>query len=228
MESYDLIVIGAGPGGYVCAIRAAQLGLKVALVEKEAALGGTCLNIGCIPSKALLESSELFHVMRHKAEPHGIAPASVKLDLTRMMARKDGIVKDLTDGIGILMKKNKVTVLSGRGVLKGGRKVAVLSESGEQDIEGKAICLAMGSVPVQLPFLPFDGDKVVSSTEALCFDRVPQHLVVIGAGAIGLELGSVWNRLDAKVTVVELLPRVAPFADTQMSTFLERSLKAQG
>lgn len=228
MDSFDLIVIGSGPGGYVCAIRAAQLGLKVALVEKEDSLGGTCLNIGCIPSKALLESSELFHIMRHKSEAHGIFPASVKLDLARMMARKDGIVKDLTDGIGVLMKKNKVAVLHGRGVLKGGGKVAVLTDSGEQEITGKAVCLAMGSIPVQLPFLPFDGDKVVSSTEALAFDKVPSHLVVIGAGAIGLELGSVWNRLDAKVTVVELLPRVAPFADAQMSTFLERSLKAQG
>jgi dihydrolipoamide dehydrogenase len=228
MDIFDLIVIGSGPGGYVCAIRAAQLGLKTALVEKDAALGGTCLNVGCIPSKALLESSELFHVMRHKAEPHGISPSSVKLDLPRMLARKEGIVKDLTDGIAVLMKKNKVTVVRGRGVLKGGGKVAVLSESGEQEIEAKAIGLAMGSVAVELPFLPFDGDKVVSSTEALCFDKVPQHLVVIGAGAIGLEMGSVWNRLAAKVTVVELLPRVAPFADSQMSTFLERSLKAQG
>jgi dihydrolipoamide dehydrogenase len=228
MESYDLIVIGAGPGGYVCAIRAAQLGLKTALVEKDAALGGTCLNVGCIPSKALLESSELFHVMRHKAEPHGIQPASVKLDLPVMLARKDGIVKDLTDGIAVLMKKNKVTVLRGRGVLKGEGKVAALSADGEQEIAAKAICLAMGSVPVQLPFMPFDGERIVSSTEALCFDKVPQHLVVIGAGAIGLEMGSVWNRLGAKVTVVELLPRVAPFADAQLSTLLERSLKAQG
>ena len=228
MDSFDLIVIGAGPGGYVCAIRAAQLGLKTALVEKDAALGGTCLNVGCIPSKALLESSELFHVMRHRSEAHGILPASVKLDLPRMMSRKEGIVKDLTDGIGVLMKKNKVTVLRGRGVLNGAGKVAVSSDAGEQEVQGKAICLAMGSVPVQLPFLPFDGDKVVTSTEALSFDKVPSHLIVIGAGAIGLELGSVWNRLGAKVTVVELLPRVAPFADVQLSTFLERSLKAQG
>ena len=228
MDSFDLIIIGAGPGGYVCAIRAAQLGLKTALVEKDAALGGTCLNVGCIPSKALLESSELFHVTRHKAEDHGVFPASVKLDLQRMMSRKDGIVKDLTDGIAVLMKKNKVTVLQGRGVLKGQGKVEVSGEAGPQEIEGKAICLAMGSVPVQLPFLPFDGDKVVTSTEALAFDKVPTHLIVIGAGAIGLEMGSVWNRLGSKVTVVELLPRVAPFADTQLSTFLERSLKAQG
>lgn len=228
METFDLVVIGSGPGGYVCAIRAAQLGLKAALVERDAALGGTCLNVGCIPSKALLESSELFHVMRHKSEAHGILPASVKLDLPRMQARKEGIVKDLTDGIAVLMKKNRVTVLRGRGVLRGGGKVAVLSDSGEQEIAGKSVCLAMGSVPVPLPFLPFDGDKVVSSTEALCFDKVPQNFVVIGAGAIGLEMGSVWNRLGAKVTVVELLPRVAPFADAQMSTLLERALKAQG
>ena len=228
MESYDLIVIGAGPGGYVCAIRSAQLGLKTALVERDASLGGTCLNVGCIPSKALLESSELFHAVRHSYEAHGIAPASVKLDLPRMMARKDAIVKELTDGIGILMKKNKVSVMRGTGTLKGSGKVLVKAEDGEKTLEAKAVCLAMGSVPVQLPFLPFDGTTVVTSTEALAFDKVPGHLLVVGAGAIGLEMGSVWNRLGAKVTVVELLPKVAPFADGQMSTLLERYLKAQG
>jgi dihydrolipoamide dehydrogenase len=228
MDSYDLVVIGAGPGGYVCAIRAGQLGLKTALVEKDAALGGTCLNVGCIPSKALLESSELYHAARHKMEVHGVEPASVKLNLPRMMARKNAIVKELTDGIQLLMMKNKVTVLRGRGVLKAPGRVDVEGEGGPKELQAKAVVLATGSVPMELPFLRFDGQRVVTSTEALAFDKVPQHLVVIGAGAIGLELGSVWSRLGAKVTVVELLPRVAPFADAQMSTLLERSLKAQG
>ncbi len=228
METYDVIIIGAGPGGYVCAIRAGQLGLKAALVEKDSALGGTCLNVGCIPSKALLESSELFHQARHGLSVHGIEPASVKLNLPQMMARKGSIVKELTDGIALLMKKNKVTVIKGTGILKAPGRVAVSGVEGEREIAAKAVVLATGSVPVQLPFLPFDGVRVVTSTEALAFDQVPQSLVVIGAGAIGLEMGSVWNRLGAKVTVIELLPRVAPFADAQMSTLLERALKAQG
>ncbi len=229
MDKFDVIIVGAGPGGYVAAIRAAQLGLDTALVEKDPSLGGTCLNVGCIPSKALLESSELFYASRHGFEAHGIEPASVKLNLPTMMARKEGIVKELTDGIGILMKKNKVTVFKGRGVLKGEGLVTVVDDAGgKQVLEARSVILAMGSVPVELPFLKFDGERVVSSTEALAFKEVPQHLVVVGAGAIGLEMGSVWNRLGAKVTVVELLPRVAPFADGQMSTLLERTLKGQG
>ena len=228
MESYDVIVIGAGPGGYVAAIRAAQLGLRTALVEKDESLGGTCLNVGCIPSKALLESSELFHMARHAFSDHGIEPASVKLNLPQMMARKASIVKELTDGIGMLMKKNKVDVLRGRGVLKGAGRVEVEAGGKSQSYGASHVVLAMGSVPVELPFLKFDGRRVITSTEALALDEVPQHLVVVGAGAVGLEMGSVWSRLGAKVTVVELLPRVAPFADAQMSTLLERALKAQG
>jgi dihydrolipoamide dehydrogenase len=228
MDSFDLAIIGSGPGGYVCAIRAAQLGLKTALVEKHSTLGGTCLNIGCIPSKALLESSDLYAAARHRFADHGIALSGVGLELGRMMERKGQIVKELVDGVAMLMKKNKVTVFTGHGVVIAPGRVAVRGSSGEQQLETRSICLAMGSVPVELPFMPFDGERVVSSTEALSFSAVPESLVVVGAGAVGLELGSVWSRLGAKVTVVEMLPTIAPFADKQMSSSLQRALEAQG
>lgn len=230
MDSYDLIVVGAGPGGYVAAIRAAQLGFEVALVEKESALGGTCLRVGCIPSKALLEASELFHRTRHRLGEFGIVVESsdVRLDLPAMMARKDRIVKELTGGIGTLMKKNGVTVLTGSGRLLGGGIVAVAGEDGATEIRGQAILLATGSTPIELSSAPFDGERVVTSTEALAFEQVPQHLVVIGAGAVGLELGSLWARLGTQVTVVELLPQIVPFADKQIAQLLLRMLKQQG
>ncbi|HQL29255.1 MAG TPA: dihydrolipoyl dehydrogenase, partial [Thermoanaerobaculales bacterium] len=228
MDSYDLVIIGSGPGGYVCAIRAAQLGLKTALVEKHATLGGTCLNVGCIPSKALLESSDLFAAANHRFADHGIALSAVGLELGRMMERKSQIVKELVDGVAMLMKKNKVTVLTGHGEVTAPGQVTVRGEAGEQQVQATSICLAMGSVPVELPFMPFDGERVVSSTEALSFAEVPERLVVVGAGAVGLELGSVWSRLGAKVTVVEMLPTIAPFADKQMSGSLQRALEAQG
>ncbi|HEY3358683.1 MAG TPA: dihydrolipoyl dehydrogenase [Polyangia bacterium] len=228
MDRFDFVVIGAGPGGYVAAIRGGQLGLKTALIEKDAALGGTCLNVGCIPSKCLLEASEQFHAVGHKLAAMGVKVGEVALDLPTMMARKDTVVKQLTDGVALLMKKNKVTVLRGQGLVRGPGRVTVRGPEGERELEAGAVVLAMGSVPVQLPFLPFDGARVVNSTDALAFDRVPRRLLVIGAGAIGLELGSVWRRLGSEVTVVEMLPRVAPFADGGMSAQLERSLKAQG
>jgi dihydrolipoamide dehydrogenase len=228
VESYDLVIIGAGPGGYVCAIRAAQLGLKAALVEERSDLGGTCLNVGCIPSKALLESSELYAAAHNGFAEHGIVADGLSLDLSRMMARKDGIVKELVGGIAMLMKKNKVAVHTGRGVLTAPGRVTVRAADREEELAAKAVCLAMGSVPVALPFAPFDGERIVSSTEALAFTEVPESLVVIGAGAVGLELGSVWSRLGAKVTVLEMLPTIAPFADKQMSGSLERALAAQG
>lgn len=228
MESFDLVVIGAGPGGYVCAIRAAQLGLRVALVEKRSTLGGTCLNVGCIPSKALLESSELFAAANHRFSEHGIDVSDVALNLPQMMARKGQIVQDLVDGVALLMKKNKVTVLAGRGVLTAPGRVTVMNGGKDAELEATNICLAMGSEPVELPFMPFDGDKVVSSTEALSFAEVPKNLVVVGAGAVGLELGSVWSRLGAKVTVMEMLPTITPFADKQMAGSLQRALEAQG
>jgi dihydrolipoamide dehydrogenase len=228
MENFDLAVIGAGPGGYVCAIRAAQLGMRVALVEERATLGGTCLNVGCIPSKALLESSEVFEETRIHAGDHGVLVGDVGLDLEAMMARKDRIVGELTGGVAMLMKKNKVQVFAGRGELSAPDKVLVHGADGETEIGAKNICLAMGSTVINLPFLPIDGDRVVSSTEALAFDSVPKHLVVIGAGAVGLELGSVWRRLGARVTVIEMLPTITPFADKQMAKALERALADQG
>ena len=228
MDRFDLVIIGSGPGGYVCAIRAAQLGLKTALVEQFPELGGTCLNVGCIPSKALLESSEFYEAANDRAADHGVVVDKVGLDLEKMMARKTGIVTELTDGVAGLMKKNKVTVITGRGAISGPGKVTVASDDGETDIETDSICLATGSVPVELPFLPFDGERVVSSTEALAFQEVPKKLVVIGAGAVGLELGSVWRRLGSKVTVVEMLPTITPFADKQMAKTLQRALTDQG
>ncbi len=228
METFDLVIIGSGPGGYVCAIRAAQLGLRTALVEQYKELGGTCLNVGCIPSKALLESSEFFEAARERASDHGVVVTDVGLDLPQMMARKAGIVTELTDGVAMLMKKNKVTVVTGRGVVTAPGKVTVHGDDGETTLETTNICLAMGSVPVELPFLPFDGERVVSSTEALEFSAVPKSLVVIGAGAVGLELGSVWRRLGAEVTVVEMLPTITPFADRQMAKTLQRALADQG
>jgi dihydrolipoamide dehydrogenase len=227
-DNYDLVIIGAGPGGYVCAIRAAQLGLKTALVEKRHALGGTCLNVGCIPSKALLESSELYETTRKHSAEHGIVLSEVALDLEAMMARKGGIVKELTDGVAMLMKKNEVTVLTGRGTVTSPGNVSVSGDGGATEINAKSICLAMGSEAIELPFLPFDGDRVVSSTEALDFAEVPKRLAVVGAGAVGLELGSVWRRLGAEVTVIEMLPTITPFADKAMAKALQRSLADQG
>ncbi len=228
METYDLVVIGAGPGGYVGAIRAAQLGLSVALVEQRPTLGGTCLNVGCIPSKALLESSELFAQARDHFADHGIGVGTPKIDVATMMGRKGKIVDELVGGVALLMRKNKVTVMTGRGEVQGKGRVAVHSDEGVTQIAAKNILLAMGSAPVELPFLPFDGKRIVSSTEALSFTSPPKSLLVIGAGAVGLELGSVWNRLGSQVTVVEMLPQIAPFADKQMAGVLQRSLTAQG
>jgi dihydrolipoamide dehydrogenase len=235
-DIFDLIVIGAGPGGYVAAIRAAQLGMKVAVVEKRPSLGGVCLNEGCIPSKALLDSSELFALARDRFAGHGIAIGEPKLDLGRMMARKDDVVRKLTDGIAFLFKKNKITRFTGAGKLAGPRAdglqvVAVTAPDNPaipQLLNGKKVLLATGSRSVELPFLPFDGTTVVGSREALAFTEVPEHLLVIGGGYIGLELGSVWNRLGAKVTVVEMLPWPLPNTDRQSADTLVRSLQKQG
>ena len=201
-KQHDLVVIGAGPGGYVAAIRAAQLGLDVACIEKEPALGGTCLRIGCIPSKALLESSELFHEVRTAYAAHGIRAEKVDLDLAAMLARKDATVKSLTQGVAGLFKKNKVTRYEGHARLAGAGKVAVAGKNGETQLEAKHVLIATGSVSAPLRGVEVDGDRIGTSTEALAYPEVPAHLVVIGAGVIGLELGSVWARLGAKVTVL--------------------------
>ncbi|MFH1531283.1 MAG: dihydrolipoyl dehydrogenase [Pseudomonadota bacterium] len=229
MAVSDLVVIGAGPGGYVAAIRAAQLGLDTVLVEKDPSLGGTCLNVGCIPSKALLESSELYARLGAEAAAHGIRVGEVTLDLAAMMARKAKVVDELTRGVALLMKRNKVMVHAGVGRLDGpGRVVVTTSDGTETILETRAVLLATGSVPVELPFLPFDGVRVVTSTEALSFSAAPKSLAVIGAGAVGLEMASVWSRLGAEVTVIELLSQVAPFADAEAARELQRALKKQG
>jgi dihydrolipoamide dehydrogenase len=228
-ETYDLVVIGSGPGGYVAAIRAAQLGMKVACVEKSTTLGGTCLNVGCIPSKALLDSSELYHLANERFGRHGIKVDRLSLDLAAMLKRKDEVVKSLTDGVRFLFRKNKIHPIFGKGRLVSPTALQVAkNEGGTLEVETKHILLATGSEPAPLPFLPFDGKAIVSSTEALCFDKVPGHLVVVGGGYIGLELGSVWKRLGAKVTVIEFLPRIVPMADVEVGDLLKKSLLKQG
>ncbi len=231
---YDLIVIGAGPGGYVCAIRAAQLGLKVAIIEKRSdgaktRLGGTCLNVGCIPSKALLDSSEKFSEAGKHFAAHGIEVGAPSINIAQMMKRKDGVVTGLTDGIAFLMKKNKIEVLAGRGEVLGTGKAAVTAADGTRtEHTAKHVVLAMGSVPIDLPFLPFDGTDVVSSDQAIAFPAVPEHLLVVGGGVIGLELGSVWSSLGSKVTVIEFLPQICPFLDPDVAKDLQKVLTKQG
>lgn len=225
----DLIVIGGGPGGYVAALRAAQLGMKVACIDKRSAFGGTCLNVGCIPSKALLDSSELFHVARTKFVNHGINVGRPLIDVPTMMKRKNQVVKSLTDGIGYLLKKNKVTPYNGTGKLLGPGKVELARAEGTKEIlEGKNILLATGSEVIELPFLKFDHQVIVNSTDALSFTDVPKHLIVVGAGYIGLELGSVWARLGSKVTVLEFQPRALPTVDGELATMAKKSLEKQG
>lgn len=223
-EQFDVVVVGSGPAGYVCAIRAAQLGMKVAIVEKHSALGGTCLNVGCIPSKAMLESSHRYHMVSHELGGHGIEVGAVKLDLAKMIGRKEAVVKQLTGGIGLLMKKNKVIVKTGWGVVKGAGVVEVEGEV----LNTKNIIVAAGSVPVELPFAKFDHKVVVDSTDALAFDRVPEHLVVIGAGVIGLEMGSVWQRLGAKVTVVDVAARPVAVMDEDLGNEALKVFEKQG
>ncbi|MDR3533801.1 MAG: dihydrolipoyl dehydrogenase [Rhodopila sp.] len=223
-DSFDVIVIGSGPGGYVCAIRAAQLGLKVACVEKSATLGGTCLNVGCIPSKALLQSSEEFDKAGHALKDHGVLVDGVKLDLARMQARKGEVVAANTKGVEFLFRKNKVTWLKGTGRI---------TAPGTVDVDGtsyatKNIIIATGSDSVPLPGVTVDEKQIVTSTGALELEKVPGHLVVIGAGVIGLELGSVWRRLGAEVTVIEFLDRIVPGMDNEVATAFQRILQKQG
>ena len=228
-QRFDLVVIGAGPGGYVAALRAAQLGQRVACVERRATFGGTCLNVGCIPSKAMLDSSEVYVQARSHLVRHGVRVGEVSLDLATMLQRKERVVKGLTDGIAHLFKKNQIAAFRGTARLAGAGKVEVaLSDNGTEILESDAILLATGSEPAALPALPFDGTHIVSSTEALCFDRVPEHLLVVGGGYIGLELGSVWSRLGARVTVLEFLPRLLPLNDSEVAGLLHRSLQKQG
>src|SRR5438270_9676816 len=229
MEKFDVVIIGSGPGGYIAAIRAGQLGLKTALVEKDKELGGTCLNVGCIPSKALLTSSDHFMFVKKEAAKHGIVIEGARADLAKMQERKNKVVKTFNSGVRSLMKTNKVTVLEGLGVITEPGKVSITSSIGQtQEVESRNIVIATGSAPMELPFAKFDGKTIVSSTEALEFTEAPKKLVVIGAGAIGLEMGSVWNRLGSEVTVLEFLPRIAVGFDLELSNLLQRSLTAQG
>lgn len=229
MDSFDLVVIGAGPGGYVGAIRAAQLGLKTAIIEKEKTYGGTCLNVGCIPSKALLQSSEFFHEAQHDFANHGIKIESVKLDLPTMMARKSKIVSDLTSGLEFLFKKNKITGIKGFGKILNPNTVEVTDANGTKtQIQTKNIMIATGSEPVELPFLKFDEKKILSSTEALALDYVPKEMLVVGGGVIGLEMASVWARLGSKVTVIEFADQICGMMDQDCVNVLLRSMKKLG
>jgi dihydrolipoamide dehydrogenase len=228
-QSFDVVIIGGGPGGYVCAIKCAQLGLKTACVENRGALGGTCLNVGCIPSKALLSSSEEFDKVSHHLAAHGITAEKIGLDLGKMLGRKDKVVSDLTKGVEFLFKKYKVTYLKGTGRLLGGGRVEVLSAPGQgETVSAKHIVIATGSEPTPLPGIEIDEKKIVSSTGALSLEKVPNHLVVIGGGVIGLELGSVWRRLGAKVTVVEFLDRIVPTMDLEIGAQFQKVLTKQG
>ena len=229
-ESFDLIVIGAGPGGYVAAIRAAQLGMKVAMVEKRAALGGTCLNVGCIPSKALLQSSHLFEETGHDLAVHGIGVAAPTLDFAQMMKRKGEVVGATTKGIEFLFKKNKIATFQGAGRIDKAGAVSVLGADGgvKDTLAGKNILIASGSEVMPLPGVTIDEKKIVSSTGALELTEVPKRLIIVGAGIIGLELGSVWRRLGADVTVVEFLDRIAPGIDDEITKHFQRALAKQG
>jgi dihydrolipoamide dehydrogenase len=226
-STYDLVVIGSGPGGYTAAIRAAQLGMRVACVEKDATLGGTCLNIGCIPSKALLESSQNYYALTHQLPAHGIVVGQVQLDLAKLLARKDTVVKTVTRGVEGLFKKHKITWARGTGRIAAPDRVEVQSASSET-LRTTRILIATGSAPIELPMARFDGTRIVSSTEALALATVPKRMIVIGGGAIGLEMGSVWSRLGTEVLVIEMLDRIVPGMDSQMAKLLQRSLEKQG
>lgn len=229
MATYDLVVIGTGPGGYVCAIRAAQLGLKVAVVEKNATLGGTCLNVGCMPSKALLHASELFEEAGHSFAKMGIGVPAPKLDLPAMMNFKQQGIDGNVKGVEYLMKKNKIDVLVGKGKILGTGKVEVTGADGKAtSVDTKSIVIASGSAVAQLKGIEIDEKRVVSSTGALSLDKVPGKLIVVGAGVIGLELGSVWRRLGAEVTVVEFLDRILPGMDGEVVKQFQRILEKQG
>jgi dihydrolipoamide dehydrogenase len=227
-EKFDVLVIGAGPGGYVCAIRCSQLGLKTGLIEKNPRLGGTCLNVGCIPSKALLHSTEIYHELLHSADSHGIVAKGIKHDLGKLMKKKDAVVDQLGKGVQALVKKKGVTIIPGSAKLLSEGGVEVTSANSTKVYNAKDIILATGSKPVELPFLPFDGKNIVHSDHGIAFNQVPKKMVVIGGGAIGLELGCVWSRLGAEVTIVEFLPEICPHLDPDVAKVARRILEKQG
>jgi dihydrolipoamide dehydrogenase len=228
-ETYDVVIVGGGPGGYNCAIRAGQLGLKTAIIEKRGKLGGTCLNVGCIPSKALLHASEYFEAAAKTFPSMGVKVSGLALDLQQMMKQKDDAVDGLTKGVEFLMKKNKVDYIKGAGRLMSANTIEVTGPDGaKQTVNAKNIVIATGSVPADLPGIEIDEERIVSSTGALTLSDVPKKLIVIGAGVIGLELGSVWRRLGAQVTVVEFLDRITPGVDSEIASTFQRILKKQG
>ena len=227
--SYDLVIIGGGPGGYNCAIRAGQLGLKTAIVESRGKLGGTCLNVGCIPSKALLHASEYYEAAAKTFPSMGVKVSGLELDLPQMMKQKEDAVEGLTKGVEFLMRKHKIEYVKGFGRIAGKGRVEVkLADDGAQTLETKNIVIATGSVPADLPGVDVDEERIVTSTGALALKQVPKKLIVVGAGVIGLELGSVWRRLGAEVTVVEFLDRIIPGTDAEIATAFQRVLKKQG
>lgn len=227
MDKYDVAIIGSGPGGYVCAIRCAQLGMKTALIEKYSTLGGTCLNVGCIPSKALLDSSEHYHQAAHDFTEHGIELKDLKVNFKQMVERKRGVVEQTVGGIDFLMKKNKIDVFQGMGSFIDEHTIKIDGEK-EQKIEAQKIVIATGSKPATLPFIELDKERVITSTEALELDEVPKKMIVIGGGVIGLELGSVYARLGTEVEVIEYMDRIIPTMDSTMSKELSKSLKKLG
>ncbi|MBK8197541.1 MAG: dihydrolipoyl dehydrogenase [Acidobacteria bacterium] len=228
-ETYDVVIIGGGPGGYNCAIRAGQLGLKVACIEMRGKLGGTCLNVGCIPSKALLNASHYFHAAQHEFAAMGIKTGKLELDLAQMMAQKADAVEGLTKGVEFLLKKNKADYIKGKGRILGKGKVEVTAPDGAVNVlETRNIVIATGSEPTTLPGIEIDEERVVSNTGALSLAAVPKRLILIGAGVIGLEMGSVWARLGSEVTVVEYLDRILPPADAEVAKEAERTFKKQG
>ncbi len=225
MSKYDVVIIGSGPGGYVAAIRCAQLGFKTAIIEKYASLGGTCLNVGCIPSKALLDSSEHYYKMNHEFCDHGINVSKATLDFSKLISRKNSVVSQTVDGVSYLMKKNKITVYKGLASFKDKNNILI---DNKETINSKNIIIATGSKPVELPFAKFDKKKIISSTEALSLKEIPKSLVIIGGGIIGLELGSVYNRLGSKVTIVEYANRLIPGMDADVSKEVKKFLGKQG
>lgn len=228
MQNFDVTIIGSGPGGYVAAIRCAQLGFKTAIIEKYNTLGGTCLNVGCIPSKALLDSSEHYHNAHNNFSEHGISLDNLKVDLPKMVERKNNVVETTTKGINYLMDKNKITVFHGMGSFKDKNHIIIKSEDKEEEIESRYTIIATGSKPSNLPFIELDKERLLTSTEALNLQEVPKHLIVIGGGVIGLELGSVYRRLGANVTIVEYLDKIIPGMDGALSKELQKILRKQG
>jgi dihydrolipoamide dehydrogenase len=228
-EKFNIAIIGGGPGGYVAAIRCAQLGMKVALIEKRATLGGTCLNVGCIPSKALLDSSEHYEMLSKSLPDHGITASGVKLDLKKLMARKDKVVSEVCAGVDYLINKNKIIRYHGFGSFTSNTQINIKKEDGSEElIEAEKSIIATGSVPVELPNIDINGKNIITSDHAIALNKVPEHMIIIGAGVIGLELGSVWRRLGAKVSVIEFMPGLLSSVDKQMGTMAQRIFEKQG